>query len=66
VSQFLVFWTTLNNALYAYSGMENITIAAAETWYTRAGDLQSGATDLRACISLLYSVHLHGRHGGPL
>ncbi|RLL95225.1 hypothetical protein CFD26_102459 [Aspergillus turcosus] len=29
--QFLGFWTTLNNALYAYSGMENITVAAAET-----------------------------------
>ncbi|KAE8352405.1 amino acid permease/ SLC12A domain-containing protein [Aspergillus coremiiformis] len=29
--RFLGFWTTLNNALYAYSGIDNITIAAAET-----------------------------------
>lgn len=29
--RFLGFWTTLNNALYAYSGIENITMAAAET-----------------------------------
>lgn len=31
LGQFLGFWTTLNNALYAYSGIQNITIAAAET-----------------------------------
>lgn len=29
--QFLGFWSAFNNALYAYSGVENITIAAAET-----------------------------------
>ncbi|KAF7959651.1 hypothetical protein EAE96_001266 [Botrytis aclada] len=31
LGRFLGFWTTLNNALYAYSGIENITVAAAET-----------------------------------
>ncbi|RDW61549.1 amino acid transporter-like protein [Coleophoma crateriformis] len=31
LGRFLGFWTTLNNALYAYSGIENITMAAAET-----------------------------------
>jgi amino acid transporter len=31
LGRFLGFWTTLNNALYAYSGIENITLAAAET-----------------------------------
>ena len=31
LGRFLGFWTTFNNALYAYSGIENITIAAAET-----------------------------------
>jgi amino acid transporter len=31
LGRFLGFWTTLNNALYAYSGIENITIAASET-----------------------------------
>ncbi|KAH8887784.1 hypothetical protein GQ53DRAFT_872516 [Thozetella sp. PMI_491] len=31
LGRFLGFWKTLNNALYAYSGIENITLAAAET-----------------------------------
>lgn len=31
LGRFLGFWTTFNNALYAYSGIETITIAAAET-----------------------------------
>ncbi|KAJ5908124.1 hypothetical protein N7495_000806 [Penicillium taxi] len=31
LGQFLGFWQTFNNALYAYSGIENITVAAAET-----------------------------------
>lgn len=31
LGRFLGFWTTFNNALYAYSGIENITLAAAET-----------------------------------
>ncbi|KAG4027005.1 hypothetical protein MFRU_034g00630 [Monilinia fructicola] len=31
LGRFLGFWTTLNNALYAYSGIENIAVAAAET-----------------------------------
>lgn len=31
LGQFLGFWTAFNNALYAYSGIENITVAAAET-----------------------------------
>lgn len=31
LGQFLGFWTTFNNAVYAYSGVESISIAAAET-----------------------------------
>ena len=31
LGRFLGFWKTLNNALYAYSGIENITLTAAET-----------------------------------
>ncbi|KAJ5157915.1 uncharacterized protein N7482_009015 [Penicillium canariense] len=31
LGRFLGFWKTFNNALYAYSGIENITVAAAET-----------------------------------
>lgn len=31
LGRFLGFWTSLNNALYAYSGIEAITVAAAET-----------------------------------
>ncbi|KAJ5573998.1 uncharacterized protein N7459_008425 [Penicillium hispanicum] len=31
LGRFLGFWKTFNSALYAYSGIENITVAAAET-----------------------------------
>src|SRR3954467_2050782 len=31
LGRFLGFWTTLSNALYAYLGIDNITVAAAET-----------------------------------
>ncbi|KAK5123928.1 hypothetical protein LTR85_002125 [Meristemomyces frigidus] len=31
LGRFLGFWTTFGNAVYAYSGVENISIAAAET-----------------------------------
>ncbi|KAF4207357.1 hypothetical protein CNMCM8927_003100 [Aspergillus lentulus] len=35
LGQFLGFWTTLNNAVFAYSGIQNITIPAAETKFPR-------------------------------
>lgn len=31
LGNFMGFWTTFNNAVYAYSGIENISIAASET-----------------------------------
>ncbi|KAH6961749.1 amino acid permease/ SLC12A domain-containing protein [Ilyonectria sp. MPI-CAGE-AT-0026] len=31
IGRFLGFWTTFNNALYSFSGIENISLAAAET-----------------------------------
>lgn len=31
LGRFLGVWTSLNNALYAYSGIETITVAAGET-----------------------------------
>ena len=31
LGRFLGFWTTFNNAVYAYNGVENISLAAAET-----------------------------------
>jgi amino acid transporter len=31
LGRFLGFWTTFNNAIYAYSGIQNISIAASET-----------------------------------
>lgn len=31
LGQFMGFWTTFNNAIYSYSGIENISVAAAET-----------------------------------
>ncbi|KAH8660850.1 amino acid transporter [Tricladium varicosporioides] len=35
LGRFLGFWTTFNNALYAYSGIEVISVAAAETRFPR-------------------------------
>lgn len=35
LGKFLGFWTTFNNALYSFSGIENITLAAAETQNAR-------------------------------
>ncbi|KAB8262606.1 amino acid permease/ SLC12A domain-containing protein [Aspergillus pseudonomiae] len=35
LGRFLGFWTTLENAIFAYSGIQNITIPAAETRYPR-------------------------------
>lgn len=31
LGQFLGFWTTFNNAVYSYSGVENVSLAASET-----------------------------------
>ncbi|KAI0016898.1 amino acid permease/ SLC12A domain-containing protein [Xylariomycetidae sp. FL0641] len=31
LGRFMGFWTTFNNAIYSYSGIQNITVAAAET-----------------------------------
>ncbi|RHZ61816.1 putative amino acid permease [Aspergillus thermomutatus] len=35
LGQFLGFWSSLNNAVFAYSGIQNITIPAAETRFPR-------------------------------
>ncbi|KAH1985696.1 hypothetical protein KXW60_003215 [Aspergillus fumigatus] len=55
--QFLGFWTTLNNALYAYSGMENITVAAAETRYPRQS-IPKAARRIFARVFLFYILSI--------
>lgn len=55
--QFLGFWTTLNNALYAYSGMENITVAAAETRCPRQA-IPKAARRIFARVFLFYLLSI--------
>lgn len=55
--QFLGFWTTLNNALYAYSGMENITVAAAETRSPRQA-IPKAARRIFARVLLFYILSI--------
>ncbi|GIK07309.1 hypothetical protein Aspvir_002971 [Aspergillus viridinutans] len=55
--QFLGFWTTLNNALYAYSGMENITVAAAETRSPRQA-IPKAARRIFARVFLFYILSI--------
>jgi amino acid transporter len=55
--QFLGFWTTLNNALYAYSGMENITVAAAETRCPRQA-IPKAARRIFARVFLFYILSI--------
>ncbi|RHZ46220.1 aromatic amino acid and leucine permease [Aspergillus thermomutatus] len=55
--QFLGFWTTLNNALYSYSGMENITVAAAETRCPRQA-IPKAARRIFARVFLFYILSI--------
>jgi amino acid transporter len=55
--QFLGFWTTLNNALYAYSGMENISVAAAETRSPRQA-IPKAARRIFARVFLFYILSI--------
>ncbi|EXL76486.1 hypothetical protein FOPG_08760 [Fusarium oxysporum f. sp. conglutinans race 2 54008] len=55
LGRFLGFWKTLNNALYAYSGIENITLAAAETRNPRQS-IPMAARRILIRIALFYVV----------
>ncbi|KAL6410871.1 hypothetical protein AUP68_07303 [Ilyonectria robusta] len=55
LGQFLGFWKTLDNALYAYSGIENITVAAAETRNPRHA-IPMAARRIFVRIGLFYVV----------
>lgn len=53
LGQFLGVWTAMNNALYAYSGIESITVAAAETKSPRRA-IPNAAKRIFGRIALFY------------
>ncbi|KAI0477522.1 putative general amino acid permease [Xylariaceae sp. FL0804] len=53
LGRFMGFWTTFENALYAYSGIENITLAAAETQNPRR-NIPRAARRILARVVLFY------------
>ncbi|KAI1337498.1 amino acid permease/ SLC12A domain-containing protein [Xylariaceae sp. FL0016] len=53
LGQFLGFWTTFENAIYAYSGIQNITLAAAETQNPRR-NIPKAAKRIFARVTLFY------------
>ncbi|KAH9908949.1 amino acid permease/ SLC12A domain-containing protein [Xylariomycetidae sp. FL2044] len=53
LGQFLGFWTTFENAIYAYSGIQNITIAAAETQNPRR-NIPKAAKRIFIRVTLFY------------
>ncbi|CAG8955151.1 hypothetical protein HYFRA_00007166 [Hymenoscyphus fraxineus] len=61
LGRFMGFWTTLNNALYAYSGIENITLAAAETQNPRRAIPQAARRIfVRIVIFYILSIFMVG------
>lgn len=57
LGRFLGVWTALNNALYAYSGIENITMAAAETKSPRRA-IPDAAKRIFVRVLLFYGMFL--------
>ncbi|KAF9073344.1 amino acid permease/ SLC12A domain-containing protein [Rhodocollybia butyracea] len=57
LGQFLGFWTTFSNAAYAYSGIEAITIAAAETKNPRT-NIPKAAKRIFFRVLLFYVVSI--------
>lgn len=57
LGQFLGFWTTFSNAAYAYSGVEAIAIAAAETKNPRA-NIPKAAKRIFYRVLLFYVVSI--------
>ena len=57
LGRFLGFWTTFNNAIYAYSGIENITLAAAETKNPRRA-IPMAARRIFIRIALFYIISI--------
>lgn len=55
LGRFAGVWTTLNNALYAYSGIENITLAASETKNPRRA-IPAAAKKIFIRIVLFYII----------
>ncbi|PVH86559.1 putative amino acid permease [Cadophora sp. DSE1049] len=57
LGQFLGVWTAMNNALYAYSGIESITVAAAETRSPRRA-IPNAAKRIFGRIALFYVISI--------
>ncbi|CZR67122.1 related to general amino acid permease [Phialocephala subalpina] len=57
LGRFLGVWTALNNALYAYSGIENITMAAAETKSPRRA-IPNAAKRIFVRVLLFYVISI--------
>ncbi|TID25739.1 amino acid transporter-like protein [Venturia nashicola] len=55
LGRFAGFWTTLNNALYAYAGIDNITLAASETRNPRRA-IPAAAKKIFIRIVLFYVI----------
>jgi amino acid transporter len=55
LGQFLGFWTTFSNAIYAFSGMENISLAAAEVKNARQV-IPQAARRVFWRVSIFYSL----------
>lgn len=57
LGQFLGFWTVFNNAVYAYSGTQNISIAAAETKNPRR-NIPIAAKRIFARVAIFYVLSI--------
>ncbi|ORY67817.1 amino acid permease/ SLC12A domain-containing protein [Pseudomassariella vexata] len=61
LGQFIGFWTTFNNAAYAYSGIQNISVAAAETENPRRNIPKAARRIVwRVCIFYILTIFMVG------
>ncbi|PMD44336.1 amino acid permease-like protein [Hyaloscypha variabilis F] len=61
LGHFLGFWSSFGNAIYAYSGIENISIAAAETQSPRRNiPIAARRIFWRVCIFYILSIFMVG------
>lgn len=65
LGRFLGVWTSLNNALYAYSGIETITVAAAETKSPRQA-IPQAAKRIFIRILVFYGMSTPKENKAPL
>ncbi|RDW87294.1 hypothetical protein BP5796_02988 [Coleophoma crateriformis] len=61
LGRFMGFWTTFSNAIYAYSGVEGISVAAAETQAPRRNiPIAAKRIFWRVCIFYILSIFMVG------